>query len=114
MHDLESFFWVIFWICIHYDGPNACRVVRGFEKWNYMDMKELAVLKKGTVADEGDFVRMIDRDFTEYYKPLVPWVNRLRKVVFPNGGRWKTEDMGLYSRLKATLRDACKDPKVLA
>ncbi|WVO16474.1 hypothetical protein L204_104151 [Cryptococcus depauperatus] len=21
MHDLESFFWVLFWICIHYDGP---------------------------------------------------------------------------------------------
>jgi serine/threonine protein kinase len=20
MHDLESFFWVLFWICIHYDG----------------------------------------------------------------------------------------------
>ena len=22
MHDLESFFWVLFWICIHYNGPN--------------------------------------------------------------------------------------------
>ncbi len=21
MHDLESFFWVLFWICIHYEGP---------------------------------------------------------------------------------------------
>src|SRR3954469_23664692 len=21
MHDLESFFWVLFWICIHYSGP---------------------------------------------------------------------------------------------
>ncbi|KAK0737995.1 hypothetical protein B0T18DRAFT_296162, partial [Schizothecium vesticola] len=21
MHDLESFFWVLFWICIHRNGP---------------------------------------------------------------------------------------------
>jgi len=21
MHDLESFFWVLFWICIHHNGP---------------------------------------------------------------------------------------------
>ena len=32
MHDLESFFWVLFWICIHYDGLSASRVVREFEK----------------------------------------------------------------------------------
>lgn len=23
MHDLESFFWVPFWLCIHYDGPGS-------------------------------------------------------------------------------------------
>ncbi|KAJ0103725.1 hypothetical protein J7T55_001741 [Diaporthe amygdali] len=27
MHDLESFFWVLFWICVHYDGPNKPRVI---------------------------------------------------------------------------------------
>jgi Fungal protein kinase len=33
MHDLESFFWVIFWICIYYNGPNEkSRVVPRFEK----------------------------------------------------------------------------------
>lgn len=112
MHDLESFFWVIFWICIHYDGPNVSRVVRRFEKWNYVDMEELAEMKKGTVTHEGDFVRMVDEHFTEYYKPLGPWVNRLRKVVFPNGGRWEEEDKELYSRLKTMLSAACKDPGV--
>ncbi|KAJ2985587.1 hypothetical protein NUW58_g5449 [Xylaria curta] len=25
MHDLESFFWVLFWICIHYNGPGMGR-----------------------------------------------------------------------------------------
>ena len=56
MHDLESFFWVLFWICIHYNGPNEKgKVVSGFEKWNYVDMGELAKLKLGTVSDEEIF-----------------------------------------------------------
>ncbi|KKZ63853.1 hypothetical protein EMCG_01806 [[Emmonsia] crescens] len=32
MHDLESFFWVLFWICIHYDGPGNGSTVERFEK----------------------------------------------------------------------------------
>ncbi|KAB8227915.1 protein kinase family protein [Aspergillus alliaceus] len=113
MHDLESFFWVILWICIHYDGPSVARVVPRFEKWNYVDMEELAELKKGAVAHEGDFISMVNDNFTEFYKPLVPWVNRLRKVVFPSGGRWEKESTELYSRMKDVLQAACKDPKVL-
>jgi len=50
MHDLESFFWVLFWICIYYDGPDRSRVVPQFDKWNYADMEELAKLKLGTRA----------------------------------------------------------------
>lgn len=23
IHDLESFFWLLFWICIHYEGRNV-------------------------------------------------------------------------------------------
>jgi Fungal protein kinase len=115
MHDLESFFWVFFWICIHYNGPNEkSRVVSRFEKWNYADIEELAELKKGTVSHEGDFKKTIDENFTLYYHSLRPWMNRLRKVVFPNGGRWEKDDMGLYSRMKKILREAQEDPKVLA
>jgi len=32
MHDLESFFWVLFWICIYCNGPNEERVVPQFDK----------------------------------------------------------------------------------
>ncbi|KAE8355970.1 hypothetical protein BDV28DRAFT_11660 [Aspergillus coremiiformis] len=113
MHDLESFFWVIFWVCIHYNASAASTVVRRFEKWNYVDMDELAELKKGAVTHEGDFRHMTDELFTEYYKPLGPWVNRLRKVVFPNGGRWEKESKDLYAQMREVLRDACKDPRVL-
>jgi hypothetical protein len=32
MHDLESFFWVLFWICIYCNGPNEEMVVPQFDK----------------------------------------------------------------------------------
>ncbi|KAH7143371.1 hypothetical protein DER46DRAFT_459089, partial [Fusarium sp. MPI-SDFR-AT-0072] len=52
-----------------------------------LDTEELAISKTGVISNEGDFRRIIDRNFTSYYQPLIPWINRLRKVVFPNGGR---------------------------
>ncbi|KAH8744073.1 hypothetical protein F5883DRAFT_30549 [Diaporthe sp. PMI_573] len=114
MHDLESFFWVLFWICIHYNGPGKGKVVGEFDKWNYANTKELAILKKGQVSDEGDFVSEAAKNFTQYYQPMVPWVNRLRKAVFPNGRRWEREDSGLYAQMRGLLEEARKDPKVLA
>src|SRR5437868_12777836 len=64
MHDLESFFWVLFWICIHYSGPNeSSRVVPKFEKWNYVDTEELAEIKKEIVDHEGDFIKEITEKF---------------------------------------------------
>ena len=112
MHDLESFFWVLFWICIHYDGPNVERVVPRFEKWNYVDMEELARIKKGEVDDEGDFLQSAEENFTIHYQPLVPWLNRLRRAVFPGGARWKRPNKGLYRDMKAILKAAQKEPKV--
>jgi hypothetical protein len=100
---------VLFWICIHYSGPNEkARVVPQFEEWNYMEAEKLAKAKKGEVDDEGDFLKMAEVYFTSYYQPLIPWVNRLRKVVFPGGGRWK-EDRKLYSQMKEILREARED-----
>jgi hypothetical protein len=100
-----AFFWVLFWICIHYNGPNeGGRFVPRFEKWNYVDMEELAELKKGTVADEGDFIKTAKEYFISYYQTLIPGVNKLRKVVFPDRGRRKKEDSGLYSRMKEVFR----------
>jgi hypothetical protein len=112
MHDLESFFWVLFWICIHCDGPGPGAgegtVVAQFDKWNYADTEELARLKKGEISDEADFVKAAEENFTPYYKPMVPWVNKLRKIVFPNGRRWEREDSGLYIRMRGILEEARK------
>ncbi|KAK2589875.1 hypothetical protein QQS21_012450 [Conoideocrella luteorostrata] len=113
MHDLESFFWVLFWICIHYKGPGKGRVVPQFDKWNYYDTREVALLKKGLVIHEGDFIRTAEENFTHYYQPLLPLVTGLRKVVFPEGGRWEKKDTGLYARMKDMFRGAQEDLEVL-
>ncbi|POR33452.1 Uncharacterized protein TPAR_06369 [Tolypocladium paradoxum] len=113
MHDLESFFWVLFWICVHYDGTGRGRVVPRFDRWNYIDLEELAEVKKGQVCHEGDFIRRATETFTAYYQSLIPWVNRLRRVVFPNGGRWEREDRGLYAQMMEILQEAQRDPKVI-
>ena len=107
MHDLESFFWVLFWICIHYHGPDESRVVPRFEKWNYVDTEELAGMKLGVVAVENVFMKTITDNFTPYYKPLIPFLNGLRKIVFPRDRPWKEEDEELYSRMREILRKEC-------
>jgi hypothetical protein len=71
-------------------------------------MEELVRLKKGEICDKGDFIIAAEENFTPYYKPMVPWVNRLRKVVFPNGRRWENEDHGLYTRMRELLGEASK------
>ncbi|KAK3302485.1 uncharacterized protein B0T15DRAFT_577582 [Chaetomium strumarium] len=112
MHDIESFFWVLYWICIYCNGPEESRVVPEFDQWNYISTDLLATEKRGQVSHEGDFIRAAEKNFTPYYQPMVPWVNRLRKAVFPNGGRLEREDDGLYARVKGILEEARKDPRM--
>jgi Fungal protein kinase len=110
MDDLESFFWVLFWICIHYHGPNnTARVVPLFEKWNYMSIMNLAMMKSGTISSERDFLSLAKEYFTPYFQPLIRCVNNLRKVVFPNNHRWEREDERLYDKMRQVLRKAVED-----
>lgn len=109
MHDLESFFWVLFWICIHYDGPGKGIKATEFEFWNYESVQKLGIFKKGLIGNERDFLGRITNNFTPYYQPLIPHVNRLRRVVFPRNDRWEKEDRTLYFRMKEILRNAQKD-----
>ncbi|EGE81887.1 hypothetical protein BDDG_04830 [Blastomyces dermatitidis ATCC 18188] len=113
MHDLESFFWVLFWICIHYDELGKGRTVPRFEKWNYVSTEELAGMKIGVIAAEDVFLKTMDDNTTVHYQPLVPWVNKLRRDVFPGNGRWKTPNPNLYSDMKKVLQKAQNDPEVL-
>ncbi|KAH8744594.1 hypothetical protein F5883DRAFT_368861, partial [Diaporthe sp. PMI_573] len=46
MADLESFFWVLFWLCTNFKGPNQPRTdYKPYDKWNYEDMDTLARIK---------------------------------------------------------------------
>lgn len=108
MYDLESFFWVFIWICIHYEGsgPGRERVVARFDRWHYADTEELANIKKGTVSVERDFLKFVNGNFTSYYQPLIPVINALRNVVFPGGRSWALEDVGLYDQMLGILKCA--------
>jgi len=67
-HDFESFFWVLFWIYIYYNRLNKkSNVIDRFDKWNSVDMKELAKMKKGAVAGEEDFLKTAGDNFLLYY-----------------------------------------------
>jgi hypothetical protein len=112
MHDLESFFWVLFWICIHYNGSQE-RVVPRFDKWNFADTEELATMKLGIVSDDAIFHKTAQEYFTEHYQPLIPYVNRLRRKVFPNGGRWRDPNPKLYLDMKEILQAARDELKHL-
>ncbi|KAK4033558.1 hypothetical protein C8A01DRAFT_19530 [Parachaetomium inaequale] len=50
---------------------------------NYISTERLAKEKLGTVAKESIFMKTITNNFTPYYAPLIPLLNRLRKAVFP-------------------------------
>ena len=103
MHDLESFFWVLFWICIHYEGRNKKgevqrRIIPQFEDWNYLSTEKLASQKDGWISKR--------KNFTEHCKPLIPCMRELHRVVFPNGSPWPLENRELYSDMKRTLEKA--------
>ncbi|KAH6611293.1 hypothetical protein Trco_001313 [Trichoderma cornu-damae] len=102
MHDLESFFWVLFWICVHYERPNEART-SDFDDWNFMCDRELAGVKMIIIYDSPCFCREANLAFTEYYAPLIPLMDKLRAVVFPNGKPWAEPNEGLYSMMSEIL-----------
>ncbi|KAI9777079.1 MAG: hypothetical protein M1816_004917 [Peltula sp. TS41687] len=86
MHDLESFFWVLFWICIHYAGPGKeLQDISDFKDWNYESTEKLIRDKMGLVSDEEYFNQVSEVYFTTYCKDLIPCMKELRKIVFPGG-----------------------------
>ncbi|EHK22811.1 uncharacterized protein TRIVIDRAFT_133034, partial [Trichoderma virens Gv29-8] len=105
MHDLESFFWVLFWVCVNYDGPDKSVKNNPFDSWNYTNDYELAGSKLGVITDSTVFCKRAKETFTAFYEPLIPLMDRLREVVFPGGVRWKRADEGLYSSMREILRD---------
>ncbi|KAG6238245.1 hypothetical protein E4U24_007204 [Claviceps purpurea] len=125
LHDLESFFWVLLWICIHYgkSGKDS-RTSPRFDKWNYLNDLDLLVHKQRVIFSHNDFIEFAKREFMPYYKPLIPYVVQLRGVlayiaelpgqVFKTSTPLKKTGPELYSQMINVLRKAQKDPEVLA
>ena len=112
MHDLESFFWVLFWICAHCQGPKEPgkvmhRIVGPYEVWNRLDLESLATLKCGVMVLFGRTEKYI----TDFCKPLVPRLEKLQNETISNGLGDKIEDEQLYSRVKNILIEAREDIK---
>ena len=106
MHDIESFFWVLFWIRIHYDGPGKSRSSPLVDEWNVADAKELARRKGGIIFDKEYFHDTVTSYFTPFYQPLIPWMHQLREVVLPDGKTRRTDDEGLYTVIEGICQDA--------
>ncbi|KAG6090563.1 hypothetical protein E4U31_007823 [Claviceps sp. LM219 group G6] len=125
LHDLESFFWVLFWTCIHHGkSGKESRKSSYFDKWNYYNDLDLALAKESLLYSADQFIALSEREFMPYYKPLIPYVNELREMlpfivelpglIFEDSIRIKGPGPELYSQMINVLREAQKDPKVRA
>src|SRR5437762_1969670 len=106
MHDLESLFWVLFWLCIQSIGPNGKSRKKDLESWNYKPTEKLVREKAGLVTQKVDLMETMTRDVTESCQPLDPWLAKLHDVAFPNYQRRLSEDRELYSLIKGVLLQA--------
>ncbi len=112
MHDLESFFRVLFWICIHWNGPGKKRRESDFEDWNYVFTEKLASEKAGRVSKR--LFDLVADKFIPYCKPLINYVKKLHKVVFPEGVARLEKDRELYIQIRSVLEKAGRDPAAVA
>lgn len=103
---------MLFWICIHCNGPGKGIGSTEFSSWNYESDLILIGSRVNVIDEEVDFLAVAKKSFTPYYQPLIPWVNRLRREVFPDGRRWRTLEPKLYSSMREVLREAQEDPNV--
>lgn len=91
---------MLFLICIHYGGPGSkFRRVEEFDSWNHQSPTKLAMAKLGIISMEEEFLDLVGRNFTSYYQPMAPWVNKLRRLVFPGDSPCMTTRPELYDEI---------------
>ncbi len=105
MHDLQSFFWVLFWIAIHHHGPHTrlhCND-KTLKDWQTLDPAQLARDKDGLLLPSRFETTL--KGATTRCEPLIPILMRLWEVIFPGGLRPRAgiDDRTLYSKMKAVL-----------
>lgn len=69
-----------------------------------MSITKLAREKTGQIS-KGIF-NTVDDYFTNHYKPLIPCLKELHKVIFVRDSRWFSEHRELYSEMTRILEKA--------
>ncbi|KAK9476292.1 hypothetical protein V1514DRAFT_189010 [Lipomyces japonicus] len=111
--DLESVFWVLLWLCTHYqEGGEKVTNERSLEKyktWQHMDL--IAFSDKLDIISNRNAFNLVLEDFDPYYFPLKNVVTELRGLFFPYGSTDTTLrpiEQELYDRVINCLRDASR------
>jgi hypothetical protein len=84
LYDLQSFFFVLVWICILYEGPQLPRTelpsVLTF--WLApLAMDAIATFKCGQVLTDGSFKNSLACNFTKHFQDLRDFANEFRKAI---------------------------------
>jgi hypothetical protein len=104
--DLESFFYVFTWICVLYNGPNGALVSPPEDNTSIVHGWGEAAIRTGGLAHamnaKNTFIhapnRIIEEQFTPYFRNLKPLAKKWRKLV-------QREDR----RREATMGDSSDD-----
>jgi hypothetical protein len=106
MHDMESLVLVLLWIFLHINGPKQSIGPTDYDSWNFDPSEKLGMLKTAVISSEDMFLWTAERDFTLYYKPLNPCLNKMREKILPGDTNWKVENPKLFSELQKILKTA--------
>ncbi|KAI9615426.1 hypothetical protein H4Q26_011364 [Puccinia striiformis f. sp. tritici PST-130] len=107
--DLESFFWVLVWICALY--PIHQRTTNDIALWNKQSLANLGVLKIGYLSDS----RLLTKHFTPHYQeshPLLNCVAKFAEIMRDPPVGEKELAASLYERILDVLREAQGKPKL--
>lgn len=102
--DMESFFWVLLWICVHYNGKGEYSGNQNFDIWHNEIDDILAIKKRNIVSDTTKFEKIAKANFTQFYKPMIPLMEELRKMLFTDAiKRQSAPEMSLYDNMLEIL-----------
>ena len=123
-HDLESFFYVLIWICVLYKPSGAAHYIEDIDKSGKTRRRRPLALDgwSSTYAAEVKYAKMYSKnqfesilnEFADGYSDLKDMVREIREVLFlPEGRERSYEDQkSLYDRFLAALQtqlDGMKD-----
>lgn len=102
--DLESFFWVLIWICIHY--PKDKRKKSNLTRWNQMDLETLKHTKRDFLAHPDELTVKFTPQYKES-KPLITCVHEFAKIMRNDHVREEASET-LYGQILGILQQAQK------